>query len=469
MSHFKDRIEAAQKAVDTHRTDVAELVGIAEAEERDLSESESLQLEELAKSIEAGDKRIHDLELAEKAMAQRVVEKEAPSIVRPGTLGHKERPKGDIFFKHATAAYMAYLGRNNVMDTAKSLYPNDPGLHAVVKADIDPADTTTTGWATELTQEANQGYLDLLRGQSVAAQLWGSAGVNLNFMGYTAINIPSRAGGDKDLASGFTGEGAAIPVRKATFGTQRIEPYKWAAIVTMTKEIMSRSTPAIEQLVRNGMITDTSTKLDADYLGQGAASAGFRPAGLFYNVTGTPASSGGATVGDDMLQDLRNLVQPFYAANMGQTLRIMIHPTNALAMSLVLYNGTYLFRDELARGTIMGIPVIQSTNIPVDELQCVDMAHQAVSSGAMTFEVNDSATIVEYDDAAPAPTMSQAQPRSPVSGSVSDAVTAADAAGGLGNVRSLFQTETVAIKSVQYLSWAQLRADATNRITGVSY
>ena len=144
-----------------------------------------------------------------------------------------------------------------------------------------------------------------------------------------------------------------------------------------------------------------------------------------------------------------------------------MHPSNALAMSLVLYNGTYLFRDELARGTIFGVPVIQSTNIPVDELQAVDMAQQAVANGPIMFTVSDSATIVEVNDDGVAPAMGAGQPRSPTG-----AVGGADGAGTttpLSPVRSLFQTETVAIKQVQYLSWAQLRADATNRITGISY
>jgi len=129
-----------------------------------------------------------------------------------------------------------------------------------------------------------------------------------------------------------------------------------------------------------------------------------------------------------------------------------------------------LFRDELARGQIFGIPVLQSTNIPVDELQAVDMAQQAVADGPMRFDVSDSATIVEYDDdTGTDPHMDAGAPRSPNTGTVSAAVTALDAAAGLGNVRSLFQTETVAIKSVQELSWAELRANSTNRITGVSY
>ena len=467
MSHFKEKIKDTQKKLSQARSDVAELMGMAEAEQRDLSDEESLQLEAYATDIEASEKRIGDLERAEKAMAERVVEKQAPAIARSQHLGGKERPKGDIIFKHATAAFLAHGKRISLEQAAKEAYPQDMGLQAVIKTAINPADTTTVGWATELTEEANQGYLDILRGVSVTPNLWAVAGVNLMFDGYTALNVPSRAGTDTDLASGWTGEGAAIPVRKATFATQRIEPYKWASITTMTKEIIDRSVPAIQAIVTNGMVQDTGTRLDNDYLGEGAAVAGFRPRGIFEGVTGTASATGGATVGDDMLLDLQNLINPFYAANMGQTLRILMHPSNALAMSLVLYNGTYLFRDELARGTLMGIPVLQSTNIPIDELQAVDMAQQAVANGATMFEVSDSATIVEVDDDGVAPQMGAAQPRSPT-GAVGGA-DGSQTTTPLSPVRSLFQTDTVAIRQIQRLSWAELRADSTNRITGVAY
>jgi len=166
-----------------------------------------------------------------------------------------------------------------------------------------------------------------------------------------------------------------------------------------------------------------------------------------------------------MLTDLKNLINPFYEANLNGGIRICMHPSNSLAMSLVLYNGTYLFKDELARGTLMGIPVIQSTNVPVDELQAFVMSAQAVALGSTTFDVSDSATIVEVDDDGVAPDMGADYPRDP-SGSVGDA-----ARDTVNNppIRSLWQTESIGVKLVQYLSWATLRDGSVNRITGVSY
>ena len=467
MSHFKERIEESQKKLDSLRGDVAELMGMAEAEERDLSDDESLQLEAYAKDIESTEKRLADLDRAEKAMAERVVEKQAPAILKSQYMNNKERPKGDLVFKQATAAFLGHVNKIPLDVAAKQFYPQDQGLHAVVRSAIAPGDTTTEGWATELTEEATQGFLDLLRGDFVTPQLWSAAGLNLNFEGNTAINIPSRAGTDTDMASGWTSELQAIPVRRMTTATQKIVPYKWAAISTFSKELAMRSTPAIQGLITQSLIADTGTKLDNDYLGEGAAVAGYSPAGLMNGVTGTAAATGGATVGDDMLADIKALLNPFYAANLQGGIRIMMHPSNALAMSLILYNGSYLFRDELARGTIFGVPVIQSTNVPVDELQAVVMSAQAVASGGMMFDVSDSATIVEVDDDGVAPNMGTGAARSPT-GQVGGA-DGANTTTPLSPVRSLWQTESVAVKCVQYLSWATLRDGSVNRITGVSY
>ena len=477
MSHFKDRIEESQKKLDTLRGDIAELMGMAEAEERDLSDDESLQLEAYSTDIESTEKRITDLERAEKAMAQRVVEKQAPAILQSKHLGGKERTKGEILFKQATTQFLAHVNKQPLEVAAKTAYPSDQGLQAVIKAAVNPAATDVAGWASELTEETNQGFLDLLRGDFVTPQLWSAAGLNLTFDGYTAINIPSRLSTQtgQELGGGWTGERDAIPVSRLTTATQKITPYKWGIISSFSKELAMRSAPSIQALIQSAIIADTGTKLDNDYLGEAAAVAGFNPAGLMNGVTGTAAATGGATVGDDMLTDLKNLINPFYAANLQGGIRIMMHPTNALAMSLVLYNGTYLFADELARGTLMGIPVIQSTNVPVDELQAVVMSAQAVGNGAITFDISDTATFVEIDDQGASsttnPAMEQAYPRTDMSGQVGDAATHnSDAANTTkAPIRSLWQTESVAIKMVQYLSWATLRDGSVNRITGVSY
>jgi HK97 family phage major capsid protein len=319
-----------------------------------------------------------------------------------------------------------------------------------------------------LVDDSLQGYQDLLRGSSIAAQLWAVAGMNINFEGFSAIKIPARGGTKVDLASGFTGESQAIPVRRATFTSQTLNPYKWGAITVTSKELVQRSMPSIIAILQQGLVDDTATKLDTDFFDSTAVAAGYRPAGIFNGVTGTAAATGGATPADDILTDIRNLVTPIYAANMGTTMRIVMHPTNGLAMATVVANGEYLFRNELSGGSLFGIPVIQSTNASLTELWCFDMAEIAVASSAPEITVSDSATIVMVNDDAVAPFMSAATPRSPNTGQVLG-TGGAQGTTPVSPTRSLFQTEDVAIKTVQYISWKTLRAGCLNKITGISY
>jgi hypothetical protein len=466
MSHFKQKIEDNQKALDVLRGNVAELMGMAEAEERDLSDSESLQLEAYTNDVSRLEKRGVDLARAEQSMAERVIEKQSPAIITGGMRDIDRKP-GDIFFKQVAAAYVAHVNKLNPLEVAKAAWPNDRGIEAVIKTGIDPANTTVSGWASQLVESSLQGYQDLLRGASIAAQLWAVAGMNVNFDGFQSIVIPARAGTKTDLASGWTGESQAIPVRRATFSSQTMSPYKWGAITVTSKELVTRSMPSIMAILQKGIIDDTASKLDVDFFDSTAAAAGLRPAGIFNGVTGTAASVAGPTAADDILADIRNLLNPIYAANMGTTMRIVMHPTNALAMSTTLANGAYIFRDELANGRIFNVPVIQSTNASLTEIWAFDMAEQAIAQSAPVVTVSDSATLVMVNDDGVAPAMGAQAARNP-SGQVLGA-TGANSTTPVSPTRSLFQTEDVAIKSTQFLSWKTLRTGSVNKITGVSW
>lgn len=474
--NFEEKIKEARSEVDRLKSDIAELIGMAEVEERDLSDEESIRLEAMSDDVEKTTKRVADLERAEKALGMSVVREKGGDVAPKGpaiiSRQSKSREKGDLLFKHATTAFLAHVENKAMDQVARERYSHDPDVETIVKAAVNPAMTDVSGWAAELTDDAIQGFQDLLRGDSAAAATFAVAGLNLSFDGYTAIKIPARQGGTTDLAPSWSGEGDAIPVKRGTFGQHVINPFKWGVISTFSKELAIRSTPQIESLIRQFIIADAGTQLDANFFSPDVAVAGVRPDGVLQGVTGTPASTGGSSPADDMTTDLRNLISPIVSADMGRTLRIYMHPSIAIAMGTVLTaTGVYLFRDELAQGRIMGIPVIQSTNLPTDELIAIDCAEMAVAQTGAGFDVSDTATIVEYnDDDQTDPHMTpNTHPRTPNEGSVDAAINAADAASGQGPVRSLYQTHSVAVKMTQYISWHRMRTGCVNRITGIAY
>ena len=462
--NFEERIEKAQEEQVKLKGDIAEMMATAEMESRDLDESEVIQLDQMSKQVETLTKRIENMKKAEKALGMKAAE-EAPAIIQRRDKGG-ERPKGDLIFKQATAAFIASQERKTVQQVVAERYSRDEALNAVVKTAVNPAQTDVTGWAEELVDDALQGFQDILRGESIAGGLLAEAGFQLNFDMYGAIKIPQRAGTDRDLASAFTGETDAIPVRRATTALQTISPYKWGVISTFSKELAMRSTPQIESLMTSMIVADTATQLDFDFLGTAAAVAAVRPAGMFNGVTGTAAASGG-TLAENVSADLSALVTPILDNKMGRTLRILIHPSNVLALSNILTpTGVWLFRGELQNGMLNMYDIRVSHNVPKDELWAIDMSEIAWAPGAPQFTVSDTATIVEVNDDGTPPTMGANEtPRTP-SGSVGDS-----ARDTVNNppIRSLFQTESVAVKHVSYLSWHKMRAGCVNRITGVAY
>ncbi|WP_116364420.1 phage major capsid protein [Parahaliea mediterranea] len=450
---FKEKIEAAQQKLDQLKSDVAEMMGIAEAEERDLTGEESTKLEAFSEEIEATTKRIEDLEKAEKALGT-VAVKQAPGIIKKQGLGRDRKP-GEILFKQATATLIGHYLKQSPLQVASERYAHDHELLEVVKSTVNPAQTDVSGWAEELVDSALQGFQDILRGESIAGGLLAEAGTQLQFDRLGSITVPSRAGSDTDLSSGFVGEGGAIPVKKGSLSPITIAPYKWGVISTFSKELQMRSTPAIEALVRQFIIDDTSTQLDNDFFGTAAAVAGERPAGMFNGVAGTAGSSTTA-LADRIIEDLNALATPILTAKMGRRMRILLNPVNASIIANVRGQDGFIFRSEINSGRLGMHEVRQSHNVPVDEIWAIDMREVAWAPGVPVFTASDSATIVEADDDGVAPEVSSVD------------VAARDTV-NTPKIRSLFQTETVALKHVQYLSWHKMRAGCVNRIHTIDY
>jgi HK97 family phage prohead protease len=160
-------------------------------------------------------------------------------------------------------------------------------IEVVQRAATAPATTTTTGWASQLVQTTNMGFLELLMPQSVFPGLRARAGLALDFGRAGVISIPTRAA-TPTIAGSFVAEGAPIPVRQAAFGSQTFTPKKMAVITSFTREIAEHSNPTIEGLLRNAIQEDTSVSLDTVLLDATVASA-IRPAGIRAGVSVTTA------------------------------------------------------------------------------------------------------------------------------------------------------------------------------------
>lgn len=354
----------------------------------------------------------------------------------------------DCLFK-AIAVDIKHFGegrKRGILEVLKENYgDNDMGetvrvimSRMVTKAAVVPADTVTSGWADSLVQTVIQGFMEALMPLSVYPALR-SRGASYTFGTNGTISIPARTAGN--LGGAFVAQGAAIPVKQGAFTAQTMTPKKMGVITTMTREITEHSTPAIEGIIRQAIMEDTAVALDTVLLDATAAST-TRPAGLKNGITKVTASSATPTLAA-FITDLKNLVAALITATNGniRAPAWIMNPGDVLAASLLQTTvGETPFRDELSGGTLLGYPVIQSTTGLSDMMGIIDAADFATATGdTPQFSVSDQA-VLHMEDTSPV------------------GITTGGATPSFASpVRSLWQTDSMAIRMLLDVNWIKRR------------
>ena len=350
----------------------------------------------------------------------------------------------------AQAAHDPDLGR-----TLREMYPG--GTYSeitgmVLRAAVNPANTTVATWAAELIQTETLPFLDRLIPDSIFLPL-ANMGARYNFGTAGTLKIPVRGGGPTNLLTGnWTAEGGAKPVKRASFTTVSLSPNKLSVISTFTEEMATYSPQSIEQIIRQAMSDDTSIILDTYLIDALAFSAGVRPAGLLNGVTPITASVL-TPVSAAMIADLKALVGALITAGGGRAIAIILNPLQALSLGLVqTTTGDFLFADRNQVGAKFGVRFIVSATCPAGRVIAVDAADFASAQGdTPRFAVSTDATLHEEDTTPLA-----------LSATGSPNVVAAP-------MRSLFQTDAVAVRMSLYVSWVMRRAGMVQTIASVTW
>ena len=175
----------------------------------------------------------------------------------------------------------------------------------IVRAAVNPAQTTVSGWASELVGVENYaGLLPMLMPASVYSQL-AVRGLRIPFEnGVGIVKLPARLASPL-IAGDFVLEGNPIPTRRLGLQATNFGPPKKLAVLThFSAELQMSSVPAIEAVLRQAIADDTGNTLDTRMLDAVAGSA-TRPAGLLNGVTVTTATAGGGAAA--LAGDLGNL------------------------------------------------------------------------------------------------------------------------------------------------------------------
>lgn len=440
MSTLSQRIEALQAAIVAKRDKLVELTG-AETPDNDA-------LEALNTEVEADERTLKNLKTSEARIGVNASQERgavtAPAVTRRPLGGQREVNGLDLIVRAAVVRGISHFGQKPIEQVLEERYGNHEATAVMVRADQTIGTTTVSGWASEIVQTAYADFLQALMPYSVYPALR-DRGIRLSFDGVGTVSIPSRTAGG--AGGGFVAEGSPIRVGRITTAAITMTPKKMGVIVPFSRELVKRSTPAIEALVRQAILEDTGVILDGA-LSDATASSTARPAGLLNGISAAAPGYGGGDY-QAVLADFKALLAPFFAGNGADNIVVLMNPAQGLALSLM--PGPDGVIGSFMTAIRERVTFLESTNITAGRLIAVRASDFATALGdAPEFDISEQAT-VHMEDTTPLEIVSGTGP------------TTADP------VRSFFQTATVGVRMLMDVSWKMRRTGMVQWIDGTSW
>jgi len=426
------------------------------------------QVDQLSGSVTADSATLSTLQNAERALMTRA-QPVAPSII---TARPREQVKPEHVWRAGVVCADAYFSGRPYEEIVRERYPDSvltqhlctvalnrsaPGRgfevltrEFLTRATQGPANTYTPGYAQELVHQTYAAFMDLLQEESAVAKI---AWRGDSFTNGSPIVVPyrdTRGAFPDNFEAAFRREGDPIRVGRLATTSKTLYPYSMGVIGTMTRELMRRSTPSIEAMIRKAMLEDTAAILDNVVFGATAAVTGVKPAGLLWGINAADTRVATATpTPADIDMDLNKMINQLVAVRgLGgpRTYWVMNRSNAAVLAGLQTALGTPVNPGTTMNGgTLKGFSVATSSKFPVDQILLVDADAIFFVGGAPEFEMSTEATLHE-ENTTPLQIGAPATP-----------------------VRSLFQTNSAALRMIQEVSWDDLRVGAIQQLTAVAW
>jgi HK97 family phage major capsid protein len=427
-----ERIKGLQESMTAKQAELAGLNGQAELTDVDVATMARLSTE-----LAADGERLKSFE----AMEKQVAPAQAKAVVSQPKVEAKDAAKAVL--KGLVATTKAAIEGKNVATVLNESYKGEKAVATMVKAATEPALTSTDAWAGALVRDGYESFLADLLNDTIFGKV---PCQSVTFGKFGSLSLPFRTGTD-DLSGAFIEEGAPIPVKATAYNTIKINPFKLGVISVFSKEMFRKSIPNIEVLIKEAIQNDTANLIDKEFLSATAASA-LRPAGIEASAgAANIVASAGSDVGS-ILTDFNGVFDRLTNAKLGGGGTILMHPSRLRGLKLKTDAlGNFVFKDL---AVLSGFGIETSINVPADKVYVIDEKAMIKGVGiGIEFETNSSAALVMADPADPI----------------------VDGAGKVTGspVRSLFQTDSTAVRMVMELSWLQARANGVQILTGVSY
>jgi HK97 family phage major capsid protein len=344
----------------------------------------------------------------------------ADSIAHTAATAAQREKIGEFF-----AVARSILGCRARGQTATEFVAQSPRLTAPVAEVINKAGVTvlSTGSASALFQPMQQAFLSSLSSNSALDRLLEMGAVRAP-INSTVINVTAL------IAGSSPAEAAPKPVGRLSFSSSNMTLAKATAFLVCSAELvtLSSATAIFNNLLRDAVVAACNSKLLA----------------ALYALTTPIASSGGSAA--NALTDITALLG---AVSLGTNSRplFILHPDDVKALATKQTNaGTYAFSDLniLAGGSMFGVPVLASAELPTGGALLVDATGLVLSDAGLELDASKQAAL-QLDDAPANP---------PTASSV---------------MTSLWQNNEVALRAERIFSYAPPRANSLAALSGVNY
>lgn len=451
-----ERISAFQNARTEKSARMAAIMDEAGDETLDAAQAEEHDnLDAEVKAIDAHIARLKSQEanlVATATTVDGVKDTKTGSEVRGATVQVKAQPKlekGIGFARLAKVKALAKLDGESVRTVAKELYGEDSDIYGLVTKAAVPAGTTAEGnWAGALVGEGTNviaDFVEFLRPRTILGRFGQNGVPSLRNVPFNVPLVGQTSGGQ----GYWVGEGKAKPLTSLGYERNILDIFKVANIAVVTEELLRRSTPAAEGLIRDNLADAIAARLDTDFVNPAkAAVAGVSPASITNGLTAVVSVGGDA---DAIRADVRALMATFIAAQNAPTAGVWIMGTlTALGLSMMVNPlGQPEFPGiSMTGGTFNGMPVIVSDYIGAGVVVLANASDiYLADEGGVQVDMSREASLEMADNPA----------------HNSDTPT------GATSLVSMFQTNSVAFRVERYINWARRRPSAVAILTGATW
>jgi len=442
MKTVSQRLEEAQFKLAARQERQAEIL--------DADELDTDALETVTADIERLEKEVEVLTAAEARAAKGAVRGAAAPAINRRPLGfpQKELKPLDLLVRKAVVRSVSIFAETPVEKVLEERYPDHEATHLIVKGDPGVATTGGSHFVSDLQQTTYQGFVDALDGKSVFPALR-NAGMALNLDNAGTAYVPGVASGGAN--GSFFKEGDPIRVGKVTTNNATLTSRKAGVIIAFSREAAKRSTPNLEELFRRRILADTAKVIDQTLLDTNAQTD-TRPGGLLYDQVATAAiaaTASGYGGGDHIavMEDFKALIQPFIDADAADGITVIMNPKQGLSLDFMTGPDGAL-GDWFSRARAR-FSFVESTHATAGRLIAVRAEDFASAVGGVEFEKSNQATL-HFEDTTPAHI-------------------SASGATDVYPVKSLYQTDSEAIRMVWDINWRMMRQGMVRWIDGTSW